>query len=78
MSSSIPNRDLNSAALELTRPLIEIIQPTIVVCFDHKTFNALIASYGRRDRTRVAEAINAPETKETSVIYCLPHPGRLG
>ena len=78
MSSSIPNQDLNRAAIEYTKPLIEIIQPTIVICFGIKTFNALIASYGYKGSTKMAEAINRPKTVGTVLIHCLPHPGRLG
>ena len=78
MSSSIPIQDLNRAAIEYTRPLIEIIQPSIVICFGIKTFNALIASYGYKGSTKMAEAINRPKTVGTVLIHCLPHPGRLG
>ena len=78
MSSSIPIQDLNRTAMEYTRPLIEIIQPAIVICFGLKTFNALIASYGHKGSTKIAEAINSPKTVGTGLIHCLPHPGRLG
>ena len=78
MSSSIPIQDLNRAAIEYTKPLIEIIQPIIVICFGIKTFNALIASYGYKGSTKMAEAINRPKTVGTVLIHCLPHPGRLG
>ena len=78
MSSSIPIQDLNRAAIEYTKPLIEIIQPIIVICFGIKTFNALIASYGYKGSTKMAEAIDTPKTVGTVLIHCLPHPGRLG
>ena len=78
MSSSIPIQDLNRAAIEYTRPLIEIIQPSIVICFGIKTFNALIASYGYKGSTKMAEAIDSPKAVGTVLIHCLPHPGRLG
>ena len=78
MSSSIPIQDLNRAAIEYTRPLIEIIQPSIVICFGIKTFNALIASYGYKGSTKMAEAIDSPKNVGTVLIHCLPHPGRLG
>ena len=78
MSSSIAIQDLNRAAIEYTKPLIEIIQPIIVICFGIKTFNALIASYGYKGSTKMAEAIDTPKTVGTVLIHCLPHPGRLG
>ena len=78
MSSSIPIPDLNRAAVEYTRPLIEVIQPAIVICFGLKTFNAIIASYGYKHIARIPEAINSPKTFGTVLIHCLPHPGRLG
>ena len=78
MNASIPSKDLLKAALQFTLPMINIIQPKVVICLGLDTFNTLRKTYGHKKLDNLNQAIGNRFEFENSRIVCQPHTGQLG
>ena len=78
MNARIPAADLLQAAKQFTIPMIDIIQPKIVICLGKDTFNALRKACGLRVVYSIEEAVNSTFTHNQSKIFCQAHTGQLG
>ncbi len=78
MNSTIPMRDLVSAAHEFTLPEIEIVRPRFVVCLGKAAFDAISVAAGHRRHKTLAEAIHQPFVLGATQVWCQAHTGLLG
>jgi restriction system protein len=78
MRADIENAAFVKAATDFTLPMIEIIEPKIVICAGLKTFNALRESCGFAWANNVAEGVVSDFDYKNSRIFCQAHPGQQG
>lgn len=78
MSAYIPKGDLKRAAIDFTLPMIDIIQPKIVVCLGIDTFNALRKACGLRIVYNLEEGAASDFDYKQTRIVCQAHTGQLG
>lgn len=78
MNARIPAADLLRAADQFTIPMIEIIQPKLVICLGKDTFNALRKACGLHVVYSIEEAVNSSFLHGSTKIFCQAHTGQLG
>jgi len=78
MNAKIPARDLLKSAHDFTLPMIEIIQPRIVICLGLDTFNSLRKASGFKKADNIAQAIESSYDYLDSQVVCQAHTGQLG
>lgn len=78
MNAYIPLCDLARAAKDFTLPMIEIIQPKVVLVFGSATYNGLRRACGLPCVKNLEEAINTEFTIGNAVILGQAHTGMLG
>ncbi|CAG36764.1 restriction endonuclease [Desulfotalea psychrophila] len=78
MNALISIKDLTRAAKDFTLPMVEIIQPQLVICFGKNTFNVMRRACGMGDTNNVAEAIDSSFQYRGATLCCQSHPGQLG
>jgi len=78
MNARIPAADLFRSAKQFTIPMVDIIQPKIVICLGKDTFNALRKACGRKVVYSIEEGVNSSFLHNGSRIYCQAHTGQLG
>lgn len=78
MNASIPSKDLLKAAQQFTLPMINIIQPKLVICLGLDTFNTLRKACGHKKLDNLSQAIENSFEFENSRIVCQAHTGQLG
>ena len=78
MNARIPAADLLRAAKQFTIPMIDIIQPKIVICLGKDTFNALRKACGLRIVYSIEEAVSSTFIHNQSKVFCQSHTGQLG
>ncbi len=60
MNANIPSKNLIQAAKEFTLPMIDIIQPRLVICLGLNTFNGIGKALGFKSQPNMAAAIDNP------------------
>lgn len=78
MNAYIPAKDLYNSAKEFTLPLIEILQPKVVICLGKSVFNAVRKNCGKKVVYSIEEGVSSHFSHEGSEIFCQAHTGRLG
>lgn len=78
MNAKIPAKDLLKAAQDFALPIIEIVQPSIVICLGKETFNAIRKACGLRVVYNIQEGIESHFTYSNTEIFCQAHTGMLG
>ncbi len=78
LSSAIPNRDLERAALEFAIPQMDIVAPRVAVCLGLKTFNGLRRAVGMDASPTIDVATNSPFSHGPTRVWCQAHTGALG
>jgi hypothetical protein len=80
MSTTIPAAHLEQAAKEFALPQVDIVRPTVVVCFGLATYNALAAATGAETQGSVAVAMGRPFNlvSSSATVWCQSHPGYWG
>jgi uracil-DNA glycosylase len=78
MSSPIRMTDLVRAAQRFALPQIRIVEPALVVCLGKATFNAVRRACDLKPLPTLAQAIDSPFERETSVFWCQAHTGARG
>ncbi|TYT74190.1 uracil-DNA glycosylase family protein [Desulfobotulus mexicanus] len=73
MSAKIPAADLYRAAKQFAVPMIDIVQPKIVICLGKETFNALRKACGLKVVYSIDEGINSDFMYKKSRIFCQCH-----
>ena len=78
MNASIPSIDFLKADQQFTLPMINIIQPKLVICLGLDTFNTLRKTCGHKKLDNLSQAIENSFEFENSRIVCQAHTGQLG
>jgi restriction system protein len=78
MSSKIAPSALVRAAREFALPQVEIVNPKLVICLGHDTYNALRAACTLDELTPMDKAIASPYAWQESIIWCQAHTGARG
>ena len=76
MNASIPSKDLLKAAQQFTLPMINIIQPKLVISLGLDTFNTLRKACGHKKLDNLSQAIENSFEFENSRIVCQGQLGR--
>ena len=77
MSSTIPLRDMMYCANKYALPLIDIIQPSLVIALGSLTYNSIRRSLNEAP-IPLKESLDHPLIRNSSLIYGLSHTGGLG
>ncbi len=78
VSERIPQADLVCAAREFAIPQVEIVKPSLVICFGLATFNAMLKACGHRLVSNITQAEAAVFVSGNAKVWCQAHPGALG
>lgn len=78
MNARIPAKDLLSAALDFSVPMIDIIQPKLVICLGKDTFNAIRKACRLKVVYSIDEAVNSHFSYKNTEIFGMAHTGMLG
>ena len=78
MSAGLKSKDINRAAAEFALPMINIVQPQVVIAFGLTTYNGLRSAAGLKKVSGLSEAIEASFKIGGAEVFCLAHPGQLG
>lgn len=78
MGSSLPQRDLNRAAVQFGLPQIKIVRPVVAVCLGGATFSAVSVAAGRKAVPTVAAGVANPFLLGDTEVWCQAHPSDRG
>ena len=78
MTSSVPAKDLATAARDYAIPQIRIVAPTIVVCLGKAVWDAIRRALEMKPSPSLAQAIESPFALDDIEVWAQSHPGGLG